>query len=377
MPALGDIGLRPISSISEGPAMKLLSAQTRIQNDNIRAVMDRLRAEHGDYESDTGVAGQWEFRMHYGTLNASFDDRGVLVRVAAEDETCLSYMKMIFAGHIAAHLSTTEGLRWQGDGKDAGTPIFFREISVLSSRRLSPHMQRVRFCGRDLGRFAHGGFHVRLLLPPAGRQAVWPTMGADGLIVWPSGEDALTIRVYTIRALDVAEGWLDIDFVLHPGAETPAASFAQNARAGDIIGMIGPGGGDVPEASNLLLLGDDTALPAIGRMLEELAPSVRAEAFIEVDGPQDRVMLAAGENIAVHWLYRHGREAGRAGLLPEALRERGRGADDLFVWAGCEFADFRDIRRTVRKEWALSRNRHLVTAYWRRGASGGDGAGEE
>lgn len=357
--------------------MKLLSAQTRIQNDDIRAVMDSLRAEHGDYENDTGVAGQWEFRMHYGTLNASFDDRGVLVRVAAEDETCLSYMKMIFAGHIAAHLSTTEGLRWQGDGKDAGTPIFFREISVLSSRRLSPHMQRVRFCGRALGRFAHGGFHVRLLLPPAGRQAVWPTMGPDGLIVWPSGEDALTIRVYTIRALDVAEGWLDIDFVLHPGAETPAASFAQNARAGDIIGMIGPGGGDVPEASNLLLLGDDTALPAIGRMLEELAPSVRAEAFIEVDGPQDRVTLAAGENIAVHWLYRHGREAGRAGLLPEALRERGRGADDLFVWAGCEFADFRDIRRIVRKEWALSRNRHLVTAYWRRGESGGDGAGEE
>ncbi|WP_292578417.1 siderophore-interacting protein, partial [Mesorhizobium sp.] len=292
---------------SKGPAMKLLSAQTRIQNDDIRAVMDRLRAEHSDHEIDTGDAGRWEFRMHYGSLNASFDDHGVLVRVAAEDETCLSYVKMIFAGHIAAHLSTTEGLRWHGDGTDAGTPVFFREITVVSSTKLSPHMQRLRFSGRDIGRFAHGGFHVRLLLPPAGRQAVWPTMGADGLIVWPSGEDALTIRVYTIRSLDVAEGWLDIDFVLHPGTETPAATFAQNARVGDIIGMIGPGGGGLAETSNLLLLGDDTALPAIGRMLEELAPSARAEAFIEVDGPQDRVALAAGENIAVRWLYRHGR----------------------------------------------------------------------
>ncbi|TIV27475.1 MAG: siderophore-interacting protein, partial [Mesorhizobium sp.] len=97
---------------SKGPAMKLLNAQTRIQNDDIRVVMDRLRAEHSDYEIDTGDAGRWEFRMHYGSLNASFDDHGVLVRVAAQDETCLSYMKMIFAGHIAAHLSTTEGLRW-------------------------------------------------------------------------------------------------------------------------------------------------------------------------------------------------------------------------------------------------------------------------
>lgn len=73
-----------------------------------------------------------------------------------------------------------------------------------------------------------------------------------------------------------------------------------------------------------------------------------------------------------------GREAGTAGLLPTALRERGHDAlaDGLFVWAGCEFTDFREIRRIVRKEWGLPRDRHLVTAYWRRGASGEDGAGE-
>ncbi|TIW74691.1 MAG: siderophore-interacting protein, partial [Mesorhizobium sp.] len=101
--------------------------------------------------------------------------------------------------------------------------------------------------------------------------------------------------------------------------------------------------------------------------------------FIEVDGPQDRVALAAGENIAVRWLYRHGREAGRAGLLPQALRECARlpCPDDLYVWAGCEFADFREIRRIARKEWGLQRDRHLVTAYWRRGVRGEDGAGEE
>ncbi|TIV93327.1 MAG: siderophore-interacting protein, partial [Mesorhizobium sp.] len=49
----------------------------------------------------------------------------------------------------------------------------------------------------------------------------------------------------------------------------------------------------------------------------------------------------------------------------------------LYVWAGCEFADFREIRRIVRKEWGLPRDRHLVTAYWRRGAQGGDGGDEE
>ncbi|UVK40887.1 siderophore-interacting protein [Mesorhizobium sp. AR10] len=359
--------------------MDQLSAQTRISDDAIRLVMDKLRAEHGEFEIDSGVADQWEFRTHYGSLRATLDDESVLIRVAAEDETCLSYMKMAVAGHFSEHLGTTKGIRWEGDGSDAGTPVFFREITVMSATRISPHMQRVRFAGKDLGRFARGGLHVRLLLPPLGRRPAWPSMGADGLLVWPSGDDALVVRVYTIRALDAASGWLDVDFVLHPGRDTPAAAFAENALAGDVIGMIGPGGGGVPDADNLLLVGDDTALPAIGRILEHLSPSTRAEAFIEVDGPEDRVPLATGKNIDVTWLYRQGREAGTAGLLPAILKERNRMAlpDNLYVWAGCEFGDFREIRKIVRKEWGVARDRHLVTAYWRRGAQGEDEGSEE
>jgi NADPH-dependent ferric siderophore reductase len=359
--------------------MDQLSAQTRISDEAIRSVMDRLRAEHGEFEIDTGIANRWELRLHYGSLSATLDDESVLIQVAAQDETCLSYMKMTVAGHIAEHLGTTRGIHWQGDGSDAGMPVFFREITVMSSTRISAHMQRLRFAGRDLARFTHGGLHMRLLLPPRGRRPVWPSMGVDGLLVWPSGDDALAVRVYTIRAVDAASGWLDVDFVLHPGHDTPAATFAQNARAGDVIGMIGPGGGDTPVAETLLLLGDDTALPAIGRILEHLPPSTRAEVLIEVDGPEDRIALAQGDNIDVTWLYRGGCEAGTAGRLPAALRERSHMAlaDGLHVWAGCEFGDFREIRKIVRKQWGLSRDRHLVTAYWRRDAQGEDEGGDE
>lgn len=358
--------------------MDHLSAQTRISDEAIKSAMDRLRAEHGEFEIETGVADRWELRLHYGSLSATLEGDAMLVRVAATDETCLSYMKMTVAGHVAEHLGTTRGIHWQGDGVDAGTPVFFREITVVSSTRISAHMQRLRFAGKDLGRFTHGGLHMRLLLPPLGRRLVWPTMGVDGLIVWPSGDNALAVRVYTIRAVDAASGWLDVDFVLHPGQDTLAATFAQNAQAGDVIGMIGPGGGDAPVAQTLLLLGDDTALPAIGRILEHLPPSSRAEALIEIDGPDDRIALSQGDNIDITWLYRHGREAGTAGLLSAALRERSHMAlaDGLYVWAGCEFGDFREIRKIVRKQWGLPRDRHLVTAYWRRNAQGDEG-GEE
>jgi NADPH-dependent ferric siderophore reductase len=180
------------------------------------------------------------------------------------------------------------------------------------------------------------------------------------------------VRVYTIRAIDVTAGWVDVDFVLHPGGDTPAATFAENAKAGDVIGMIGPGGGGVPEAENLLLLGDDTALPAIGRILDDLAPATRADVFLEVDGPADAIPLAGGDNVRVTWLYRDGRDAGTAGLLSETLRKMNPATlpQDVYVWAGCEFSDFKEIRKILRKEWGLKKDWHLVVAYWRRGISG-------
>jgi NADPH-dependent ferric siderophore reductase len=356
--------------------MDQLSAETRIEHDAIRSVMDRLRAEHSEYEVETGIEDRWEFRTHYGSLSAFVGDRSARIQVYASDETNLSYMKMGVAGHLAEYLGDTAGIRWRGDGADSGTPVFFREVTVLSSTKISPHMQRLRFSGHDLERFTHGGLHMRLLLPPHGRRPVWPALGADGLLVWPSGEDALVIRVYTIRAIDAAAGWFDVDVVLHPGGDTPAATFAENARAGDVIGMIGPGGGDVPEAANLLLLGDDTALPAIGRILDNIAPETSADVFLEVDGPADAIPLGGGDNVRVTWLYRQGHEAGTAGLLSEALRgmDPATLSPDLYVWAGCEFSDFKDIRKILRKEWGLNKDRHLAVAYWRRGVQGEEGA---
>lgn len=357
--------------------MHQVSAETRINDEAIRPVMDKLRAEHRDYEIDTGLADVWEFRTHYGSLTATLALHSALIKVFAEDETCLSYMKMAVASHLAEHLGTTKGLRWHGDGSDSGTPVFFRELRVISALQVSPHLRRIRFSGHDLHRFTHRGLHVRLLLPPSGRQPVWPHMGSDGLMTWPKGEDALVVRIYTIRAVDAVAGWVDIDFVLHEGSHSPGSAFAQGAGAGDVIGMIGPGGGDVPDTQNLLLLGDDTALPAISRILEKLPPTVRAKAIVEVDGLADAVAPAVA-NAEITWLYRDGRAPGTTGMLVEALRAMG--ADTLpadgFVWAGCEFRDFRAIRSILRKEWGLKRDRHLAVAYWRHGVAGESSSGD-
>ncbi len=357
--------------------MRELVAETLICHAEIAAATVKMRDEHADFRLPDEREGEWRFRVHFGSMVLERRDDGLKVRVSAEDETTLSYMKMGVAGHMGRYLGTTECIRWMGDGCGSEKPVFFREISVVSAEQLTPHMRRLRFSARDIGRFAYGGIHLRLLFPPQGRKPVWPKMGADGLIKWPQGEDALIVRIYTIRNINVEEGWFDVDFVMHPGLETPASRFAQSARPGDSIGMYGPGGEYLPDGQHLLMLGDDTAIPAISRILGYLPPDRTADVWIEVDAPEDVIPLKF-ENAAIRWLFRKGRPAGTAGLLSETLRKIDRASlpDDTFVWAGCEFNDFKEIRRIVRKEWATPRDRQLVVAYWRRGVQGDDARSE-
>ncbi|WAJ28751.1 siderophore-interacting protein [Antarcticirhabdus aurantiaca] len=340
-------------------------------------------AEHGDASFADGI-GRIDVPYGSARLIVSGPD-AISVTVDGCDPIGLSYMKLGVAEHLAEMAEgPVEPFAWNGDGTDVRLPPFLREMRVVSTTRLTPHMQRVRLAGEDLGRYASDGLHIRLVWPPKGRAPVWPTLGEDGRMVWPQGPDRPEARVYTIRRIDVAAGWVDIDIVLHPGLDTPGSLFAEDARPGDPVGMMGPGGGMEPDAASLVLLGDDTALPAVARIVESLKPGTHAVVFLEVDGPADELPIAVpeGAEAQVVWLHRNGAPAGTAGLLSQAVR----GLDwaampaDTFVWAGCEFADFREIRKFLRKERRLRKDRHLVVSYWRRGLAGDEAhapAGEE
>jgi NADPH-dependent ferric siderophore reductase len=121
----------------------------------------------------------------------------------------------------------------------------------------------------------------------------------------------------------------------------------------------------------MILLGDETALPAIARILAALPATATARAVIEVTGPEEEQYLPSAARVSVEWLHR-GTEPRGTGKLAEILQavEAENLSPDTFVWAGCEFADFRQMRRRVRADWKLPRDRHLVVAYWRKGAAG-------
>jgi NADPH-dependent ferric siderophore reductase len=243
-------------------------------------------------------------------------------------------------------------------------------MRVLRIADVTPHMRRITLAGENLQRFASGGLHVRLLFPKESAAPGWPVTGEDGRPSWPG--ERPDIRVYTIRRIDVEAGEVDIDFVLHEGDAMPGAGFAARAKAGDVVGMTGPGGGSVGDADWYLLAGDETALPAISRILEQLPPEKTAIVRIEVADRFEEQPLRSAAHTDIRWLHRDGAEPGCTTLLADAVRAvRWPDAGErVFAWAGCEHASFRAIRSYLREERGLTRPEHLVVAYWRRGFDG-------
>lgn len=246
----------------------------------------------------------------------------------------------------------------------------FRRLAVRSVEALTPHLQRVVLQGEDLVGFASASFddHVKLVFPdPTTGEVVAPTMTPEG-IRWPDGRKP-TMRDYTPRRYDPQAGTLTIDFALHEAG--PATRWAEQARPGDVLGVGGPRGSMVvPMAfDGYLLAGDDTALPAIARRLEELPARVPAVVLVEVDSPADEIDLPSPAQLRVRWLHRRGAAPGTTGLLVDALADTPMPPGDFHAWVACETGMAKRMRAALvgthgaRPAWTKA------AGYWRLGSA--------
>ena len=160
-----------------------------------------------------------------------------------------------------------------------------RLLQVRRSARITPRMVRVTLTGDELAGFGGDGpdRRIKMFFPVAGQRRPAVPRATSGGPVWPAGEPRPTIRTYTVRRYDPAAAELDVDFVLHEG-HGPAAAWARDARPGAWVGVSEPGGRYVadPAAAFHLVIGDESALPAVATVLEALPPGVPAVAHLEV-----------------------------------------------------------------------------------------------
>lgn len=244
----------------------------------------------------------------------------------------------------AAEVFAEAGLAVGWDHVDVGA--LAPGLSLLQVARVSqptPNFLRIRLTGRDAARFGTGSLHFRLLLPPEGRAPQWPRVAATGRTVWPQGADALHRPVYTVA--DHGADWLDFDVFRH--ADSPTCNWAEGEPLGQQVGVLGPGGGWCPDARRLWLFGDETALPAIARMLRLTQAEVRV------------VLRCAAEDLGP--LARHP-AVSRCDDLVAAL-DRAAPFDDGFVWFAASTAEAR-AARTRLLELGLPKTRFSAAGYW-------------
>lgn len=245
-----------------------------------------------------------------------------------------------------------------------------RKLEVLRVTQITPHMRRVTVGGDEIAGFPEqcNGANIKLFFPRPGQtEPVLPTITPQGP-VWPPAEVRPFTRTYTIRRYTPETGELDIDFVLH-GDEGPASRWAMNATPGTVIGVGGPRsqGNIVPPADWYLLIGDETALPAISAILESLSPSARGAAFIEVANAHEEQVIEFEAQITLTWLHRNGVRQGQSTLLQEAVRQIALPQEGVYAWVTAEAAAVKNIRAYLREDCGLTRQAMYAVPYWRAG----------
>ncbi|GAA1776527.1 siderophore-interacting protein [Agromyces lapidis] len=218
------------------------------------------------------------------------------------------------------------------------------ETAVGGIRRLSPHFVRVTFRGDELRDLGWDGpdQRIKVILPLGGDGdgdgdgdgfGHFP-MSDDWFGAWRALPDELRnpIRTYTIRDARPEHGELDVDFVAH-GDSGPASRWIGRAAVGERMLLIAPDAtSDEPsggwewhpgDASTLLIAGDETAVPAVSVILEQLPADARGAVFLEVPDAADALELRAPAGVSVQWFDRGGDALpgqGYGGCLVEAVR---------------------------------------------------------
>jgi NADPH-dependent ferric siderophore reductase len=304
-------------------------------------------------------------------------------------------------------------------------PMIVTEVEVRRAERLSPTFVRVELGAAELADFGVDGplldQRVKLVFPhtPGGQLPSFAGADQSWFATWLDRpvEERGHMRTYTVRDVlgEGADTRVVVDFVLHlePGGIGPGAAWASTARVGDRLVLVGPRRGlpfggiefEPGAARSVLLVGDETAVPAICSILEDLPATARGAAFLEVPVGADVLDVRRPPGVEVVWLPRDGAPLG--GPLREAvlahLGEPGSRAEepaevdpdlwetptysssgeavdhdavtvghdlaDLYAWIAGEAGVVTSLRRFLVGELGMDRRQVAFMGYWRRGVA--------
>ncbi|MYS83867.1 MULTISPECIES: siderophore-interacting protein [Streptomycetaceae] len=250
-------------------------------------------------------------------------------------------------------------------------------LTVRQNTRLSPNFVRLTLGGPELEHLHETGFDqgVRLFFPREGQQDLrMPKVSNNAwvaeLMLLPKARRPW-VRNYTVRAFRPERHEIDIEFALH-GDAGPASAWAARARPGDPAGIFDLGRMYLPPSHVdwHLLVGDESALPAILSILEHAPASLVAEVFLEVPEVADiRERVEAPAGVRVHWTARNGAGSRPGRLALNAVESAALPAGPFYTWTAGEHGLPTGLRRHLVNERKVPKSDITFFGYWRHGRS--------
>jgi NADPH-dependent ferric siderophore reductase len=236
-------------------------------------------------------------------------------------------------------------------------------VTVKKVEPVSPHMVRVTFTGDELASFAGSGpaSHIKLMLPKPGETEI--------AMPDPDGPRP-TMRTYTPRRFNADTRELDVEFFVH--GEGPASTWASRAEVGHKLIIAGPGRSYAvdEQAPWFILAGDESAIPAIATILEQLPPTTEAIVFIEVSDPAEERPLITLARASIQWIKRQDANPASAGSeLETAIRHIGFPVGAGRIYVACEAGAMRRIRKHILQERNFDRSYLVTRGYWKLGST--------
>jgi NADPH-dependent ferric siderophore reductase len=241
-----------------------------------------------------------------------------------------------------------------------------RLLTVTAITDITPLMRRVRLEG-DMSGFASPGHadHIKAFFFAEGVTPELPPIGPNGAEFRPGTRPDM--RDYTPRYWNVAENWIDLDFVLH--GDGPASGWAASVKLGSTLVIGGPRGSQVvPMAFDwYFLAGDETALPAIGRRIEELSDGAKVVAVIEVDSKAEEQIFETRADLTLIYVHRNGRAAGNPTLVRDAVAAVAFPAGDAYAYIAGEVNMARSVKAHLLEERGFNPEWVKAAGYWHLG----------
>jgi NADPH-dependent ferric siderophore reductase len=251
-------------------------------------------------------------------------------------------------------------------------------LTVLAQERISPHFVSVTVGGDDFRHLEQSGYDQfgRLFFGPPGQtETTLPTsdkwMRQYALL--PARRRPRT-RMYSIRRFRPEISAFDIEVAVHEetggGPPAPGTAWALAARPGDRVAFLDEGYCYQPTASATwqLLVGDESALPAILAILDSAGPTLPTEVFVEVPTSEDiRHETTVPAGTTMHWLPRNDRDRKPGTLALPAVRNATLPEGPSYTWTAGESSLPTGLRRHLVTDRGVPKSDIAFVGYWKQG----------